>query len=220
MTRRDRRHTGSDDRRRHVRRRLVAAGVLVAVIAMAWTAIHRAMPAWYARHWYPLEYVATIRTHAEQTRVAPDLIAAVIWRESDFNPDARSSQGAVGLMQVLPATATFISSQPGGLGYSADRLGEPEVNIAFGSWYLHYLIDKYGDERVAIAAYNGGETNAAAWVKDAAAKGRHLTLDDIPFPETRAFVKSVERARSIYRRVYRAELGISESGRTPCRDCG
>jgi soluble lytic murein transglycosylase len=183
-------------------------GALLAVIVTAWTAIHRAMPAWYARHWYPLEYVTTIRTHAEQTGVAPELIAAVIWRESDFNPNARSSQGAVGLMQILPATAEFISTQPGGLGYSADRLAEPEVNIAFGSWYLHYLIDKYGDERVAIAAYNGGETNAAGWVKDAAAKGRHLTLDDIPFPETRAFVKSVERARAIYRRVYGDELGV------------
>lgn len=167
------------------------------------------MPAWYARHWYPLEYAQTIRTHADQTGVPADLIAAVIWRESDFDPSARSSEGAVGLMQLIPETAKWISTQPGGLGYPADRLAEPEVNIAFGSWYLHYLLDKYGDERVAIAAYNGGETNAAKWAKAANVEGRRLTLDDIPFPETRAFVKAVTDARAIYRRVYTAELGLN-----------
>ena len=208
MTGRTRRHPGRGDPRRHARRRLVALGVLIVLIATAWTTVHRAMPAWYARHWYPLEYTSTIRTHAERSGVPAELIAAVIWRESDFNPAARSSQGAVGLMQILPSTATFISTQAGGPAESPDRLAEPEVNIAFGSWYLHYLLDKYGDDRIAIAAYNGGETNAAQWVRDAAANGRPLTLDDIPFPETRAFVRSVERARAIYRRVYGDELGV------------
>lgn len=185
----------------------MAAAGLIVLVALGWGVIHRTMPGWYARQWYPLKYADAIRAAATEHRVPPDLVAAVIWRESDFDPAARSTQGAVGLMQVLPETAEFIADQPGNPGVPADRLAEPEANITLGVWYLHYLIDKYGDEQVAIAAYNGGETNAAKWARDAGVKGRPLTLDDIPFPETRAFVKSVRDARAIYRRVYARELG-------------
>lgn len=195
----------------HTRRRLVAVVALIAAFAAGWAIVHATMPAWYARHWYRLDHEQIIRTHAAAQKLAPDLVAAVIWRESNFDPDARSSEGAVGLMQVLPDTAEWIATQPNPPAYPASRLAEPEVNVAFGTWYLHYLLDKYGVEVVAIAAYNGGETNAAAWAREAGMKGRRLAVEDIPFPETRAFVRSVTEARAIYRRVYARELGIAES---------
>lgn len=166
------------------------------------------MPAWYARLWYPLDYAEAIRSQAATNHLPPELVAAVIKQESDFKPDARSSEGAVGLMQLMPSTARWIHTQPGSPVAAPDRLGEPDVNIAYGTWYLHYLLDKYGDERVAIAAYNGGETNAAQWSKQATLAGRRLSVGEIPFPETRQFVKQVSATRAIYRRAYATELGL------------
>lgn len=166
------------------------------------------MPSWYARLWYPLDYAQAIRREAANNHLQPDLVAAVIKQESGFKPGARSSEGAVGLMQLMPKTAQWIHTQPGSPAAAPDRLGEPVVNIAYGTWYLHYLIDKYGDERVAIAAYNGGETNAAHWSKQASRAGRRLSVAEIPFPETREFVKQVSAKRAIYRRAYATELGL------------
>ncbi len=197
---------------RRARSRVVwVASVLVAVFA-AWLAIHLSMPAWYARLWYPLEHAAAIRGEARAAGVAPDLIAGVISRESGFSEDARSDHGAVGLMQVLPETAEWIHRQPGAPAPGPERLAEPDVNIAYGAWYLHYLLDKYGDEDLALAAYNAGETNVRAWIDDAARRGVQLTRDGIPFPETRSFVSAVRDARAVYRRAWGDALRVDSGG--------
>ncbi len=206
--RRRRRESGEVARRVYLRRRLTAVVVGAVALAAIWGVVHATMPGWYARFWYPLKYEETIKTHAERTGTDADLVAAVIWRESDFDPQARSDKGAIGLMQLLPETAEWVAGQNPELGYEPARVAEPEVNIAFGTWYLSYLLDKYGDRRVALAAYNGGESNAADWAKHANDDGRPLELADIPFPETRAFVRAVEEAQGIYRRVYGPELGL------------
>lgn len=187
-------------------RRTVSA--LLAIAAVAAVGVHVANPDWYARLRHPLDYADTVTTQAALNHLPPDLLAAVIDQESGFDPDARSSQGAVGMMQVMPATARWIATQPGSPSMPPERLSEPEVNIAYGAWYLHYLIDKYGDERIAIAAYNGGETNVARWAQTARAEGRRLELSEIPFSETRQFVSQVDAKRAIYRRAYARELRI------------
>lgn len=195
-------------RRVYVRRRLTAVVLGAIVLVTIWGVVHATMPGWYARFWYPLKYSNTITTEAARTGIDADLVAAVIWRESDFDPEARSEKGAIGLMQLLPETAEWVAEQNPQLGYEPTRVTEPEVNIAFGTRYLSYLLDKYGDRRVALAAYNGGESNAADWAKHANDDGRPLELRDISFPETRAFVRAVEEAQGIYRRVYASELGL------------
>lgn len=182
--------------------------VVIAALALAWATVHAVMPSWYARMWYPLDYAQAIQREAAVHGMPPELVAAVIKQESGFDASARSGQGAVGLMQVMPATAEWISHQRGAPAAAASRLGDPEVNIAYGAWYLHYLLAKYGDTRVALAAYNGGETNAAKWARDAGADGRRLSVGEIPFPETRQFVKAVSEGEAIYRRAYGAELGL------------
>jgi soluble lytic murein transglycosylase len=84
------------------------------------------------------------------------------------------------------------------------------VNIAYGSYYLRYLLDRYdGDVALALAAYNGGESNVDSWLAQAHSRGDALTIDAIPFPETRAYVRRVLNAQQAYRDNYARELGLS-----------
>jgi peptidoglycan lytic transglycosylase len=155
----------------------------------------------------PLHYSTVIRQQAAEKRLDPALVAAVIYAETKF--DARtSSAGAVGLMQILPQTAEFLAHRSGATTFTTADLSRPQVNIAYGSYYLRYLLDEYHGSRVlALAAYNGGEANVDRWI--AAAHGARLTIDEIPFPETRAYVSRVLSARSDYRRSYAGQLGYS-----------
>jgi soluble lytic murein transglycosylase len=136
--------------------------------------------------------------HARQEQIDPALLAAVIETESKFNPDARSSAGAVGLMQLTPATAKGIAEYTHGTRFRLSDLTNPDINVRYGAWYLHRLLAKYGDERLALAAYNAGEANVDRW--QAAHEG-------IQFPDTRAYVDKVEHLKTIYRRTYGKELG-------------
>ncbi|HET6691808.1 MAG TPA: lytic transglycosylase domain-containing protein [Miltoncostaeaceae bacterium] len=188
---------------------LLAVLVALAAFGVAWYEVHQAMPAWYARLWYPLRYEEPIRTEAGRNALDPALVAALIDTESGFAPDSRSEQGAVGLMQLLPGTARFVATLPRRPSPPPDALETPEVNIAYGTRYLRYLLDRHdGSLDVALAAYNAGETNVARWIDEAAARGETLDVpDDIPFAETRGFVRRVEEAAPIYRRAYGDRLG-------------
>ncbi len=156
----------------------------------------------------PLTHADAIRKQAREKRLDPSLIAGVIYAESKFN-DSTSSAGALGMMQLLPSTADFIAQRSGGTRFTTADLATPDINIAYGSWYLRYLLDRYGGDVVlALAAYNGGMGNVDRWVAEAGARGRRLQVSDIPFPETRAYVQRVLDARERYRRTYPQELGL------------
>jgi soluble lytic murein transglycosylase len=150
----------------------------------------------------PLRHEDIIRQQAAEKRVPADLIAAVIYSESRFR-DQTSHAGARGLMQITPSTAKLIEKLSGGQTFKFEDLSDPDINIRYGTFYLRYLIDKFGNNEVAaLAAYNAGETNVAAW------GGSSLQLDDIPFPETRGYVEDVLDKRDEYARHYRHELGL------------
>jgi len=154
----------------------------------------------------PLRHEDIIRQQAREKHLDPALIAAVIYQESKFS-DRTSAAGAKGLMQILPSTARFIAKRSGGTAFVPSDLGTPQVNIAYGSYYLRYLLHRYGGNKtLAIAAYNAGETNVNRWVSRAGGAGS-FTRDDIPFPETRAYVDSVFRHQKDYREHYPRELG-------------
>ena len=156
----------------------------------------------------PLEHAAEIRRQAADKDLDPALIAGVIYAESKF-ADRRSSAGARGLMQLMPETARFIAERSGATTFTLEDLSTPAINIAYGSWYLRYLLDHFdGDEERALAAYNGGIGNVERWVAEAAARGERFTVDDIPFPETRAYVERVLEARRDYAARYPGELGL------------
>jgi soluble lytic murein transglycosylase len=150
----------------------------------------------------PLRHEDIIRQQAADKGVPPDLIAAVIYAESRFR-DQTSHAGARGLMQITPSTANLIESLSGGQTFKFEDLADPDINIRYGTFYLRYLMDKFGDNEIAaLAAYNAGETNVIAW------GGSDLRLDDIPFPETRGYVEDVLDKRDDYARHYRHELGL------------
>ena len=154
----------------------------------------------------PLEHEDIIRQQAADKDVDAALIAAVIFEESKFR-DQTSHAGARGLMQITPQTADYIAAKSGGVAFEQGDLASPQINIAYGAWYLRYLTDKYeGEELAAIAAYNAGEGTVDQWVTDA---GGLTGFDegDIAFPETRAYVKGVMDHRAAYRRHYDDELG-------------
>jgi soluble lytic murein transglycosylase len=177
----------------------VFLGAVAAAAIGAFTYLQRTEPAWWARIWYPLHYEAIVRGHAQHYRLNPALLAAVIEQESKFNANARSSTGAIGLMQLQPDTAKGIAVHTGGHNFVLADLDDPEINVRYGSWYLRHLLDKYRDERLALAAYNAGQANVDEWRR----KGQ-----SIQFSETRAYVSRVERLKGIYRRAYARELGL------------
>ena len=156
----------------------------------------------------PLSNTDVIRQQATQKHLDPALIAAVIYAETKFDPRP-STAGAEGLMQILPDTAYFIAHLSGGLAFTASDLATPSVNVAYGSYYLRYLLDRYhGDEMLALAAYNGGLANVDSWVAQAGAAGRRMSAAEIPFAETRAYVQRVLAAQQAYRSAYPRELGL------------
>jgi soluble lytic murein transglycosylase len=156
----------------------------------------------------PLTNVAVIREQANAKHLDPALVAAVIYAESRFEPRP-SPAGAQGLMQILPATAYYLAHLSGGTNFTASDLATPRVNVAYGSYYLRYLLDHYGnDETLALAAYNGGLSNVDSWLAKANEEGRTLTAEAIPFPETRAYVLKVLEAQQQYRTQYPAALGL------------
>jgi soluble lytic murein transglycosylase len=149
----------------------------------------------------PLHHEDVIRQQSQEKGVDAALIAAVIYSESKFS-DATSSAGARGLMQITPEAAEFIEKQSGGTTFKLDDLSNPEINIRYGTFLLKELLERYdGDEAAALAAYNAGPGNADKW------GGSSLTVEEIPFPETRAYVEEVLDKRQAYRDKYGKELG-------------
>jgi soluble lytic murein transglycosylase len=150
----------------------------------------------------PLEHEDIIRQQANEKGVDAALIAAVIDTESKFSDAAQSGAGARGLMQITPEAAKFIEKQSGGTTFKLNDLSDPEINIRYGTFLLKELLERYdGDEAAALAAYNAGPGNADKW------GGAGLSVDEIPFPETRAYVELVLERQKEYREKYASELG-------------
>src|SRR3954449_2940120 len=157
----------------------------------------------------PLRHDDIIRQQAHDKGVDASLIAAVIYTESHFR-DQTSEAGAKGLMQLMPGTADYIAHLSGGTAFEQGDLATPQINIAYGSYYLHYLLEKYrGSEELALAAYNAGEGKVDEWLANAAAQGETFQVArHIPFAETRQYVDKVLAARTEYRQQYARELGL------------
>ncbi len=176
------------------------AGAVVAAAIGAFLYLQHTEPAWWARLWFPLKYETIVRGHAANYHLDASLLAAVIEQESKFDAGAKSRTGAVGLMQLEPATAKGIAIHTGGSKFVVSDLYSPEINVRYGAWYLRHLLDKYHDERTALAAYNAGQENVDRW------RAHH---EGVQFPETRAYVDRVEWLKGIYRRAYASRLGYS-----------
>jgi soluble lytic murein transglycosylase len=201
-------------RREAVRRRTAArrrrSALVVGALALAAIGIALAMPLFREavnELTLPLGYQDIIRQQAAEKHVPAALIAAVIDAETKFDPRT-SATGALGLMQIEPSTAEFLAHKSGGTTFTVSDLAQPAVNIAYGTYYLRYLLNHFhGSVMLALAAYNGGITNVDSWIAEARAQGHALTINEIPFPETRTYVQKVLQKQKDYRSTYPSELG-------------
>ncbi len=201
-------HVATHARVRQPRRRRGHGLLLAVATALVVGAVVYPMITGVRSNRLPLADVAIIREQAAAKDLDPALIAGVIYAESKFEPRP-SSAGAEGLMQILPETAYYLARLSGGRSFTAADLARPDVNVAYGSYYLRYLLDHYdGDEMLALAAYNGGLTNVDGWVAKAREEGRTLSVAAIPFPETREYVQRVMSAQRDYRESDARQLGL------------
>jgi peptidoglycan lytic transglycosylase len=195
--------------RARIRRRRVAAVAVVALLGVVCAVLVSGLGDPLVREiTLPLKHDDIIRQQAADKGLDPALIAAVIYEESRFR-DQTSHAGARGLMQITPDTADFIARHSGGYRFKQSDLATPQINIAYGSYYLRYLIDHYGgSETLAVAAYNAGLGNVDRWVEKAGGASEFRSADHIPFPETRAYVENVMDRRGEYRDNYADDLGL------------
>jgi peptidoglycan lytic transglycosylase len=185
-----------------MRRLVLLALVPVVVVGAVVIYAQSAEPSWWLRLRHPLEYQHIVLGHAANYDLDPALIAAVIYRESGFDPNAVSESGAVGLMQLLPDTAEGIAELTGGGGFVVSDLYDPEINVRYGAFYLRRLLTKYdGDLELALAAYHAGQGNVDEWLE----RG-----DRIEFEETREYVDDVLELSERYRKAYGALAGEAE----------
>ena len=187
-----------------MRRRRLALGagvVLAGVVAGAALGVFSDVDDAIQELTLPLRHEDIIRQQSAEKGVDAALIAAVIYSESKFS-DQTSGAGARGLMQITPEAANEIERLSGGTSFRLDDLSDPEINIRYGTFLLRELLDRFdGDEAAALAAYNAGPANAEQW------GGSDLSVEGIPFPETRAYVEEVLEKKRSYRDKYPQELG-------------
>ena len=161
----------------------------------------------FMRQAYPLKYRDIIETQAEQYHIDPAFLYGMIRTESNFNPNAESSAGAVGLMQIMPATFDWLQTHKGTEPkLDASALYDPQINVEYGVYFLSILREEYGDEAVMLSAYNAGMGSVDQWLSEEEHSADGETLYDIPYGETEQYVKNVLESQEMYRRLYGEEL--------------
>lgn len=148
---------------------------------------------------HPTDYDEYVYEYSEAYNIDPNLVFAVIKTESNFDPNAESRAGALGLMQLMPETFEWLQTYKNGEStMGTEYLYEPEVNIEYGCIFLEFLLEKYSSEESAIAAYNAGFGTVDNWLVDENYSTDGETLHEIPYPETKSYVKKVMLAKYYY----------------------
>ncbi len=173
--------------------------LIIAVVALGGYFLY-ARPA-LLRSKYKLIYQEEILTSAKEFDLDPYLVCGVIFTESGFRPQAKSNVGALGLMQLMPATGLEEAEFLGIEGVDEQMLTEPAMNIRLGCNYLKKLLDEFGSENAALAAYNAGPGRARQWIKENGKK-EDGSIMYIPYPETSKYVGRVQSARGVYGKLY------------------
>ncbi|MBQ6152726.1 MAG: lytic transglycosylase domain-containing protein [Ruminococcus sp.] len=154
-------------------------------------------------NFYSQKYSEYVSKYSKEFGVDEALVYSVIRCESGFREDVESHAGAIGLMQLMPETFTWLQmNKDGEETYSASDLQNPEINIEYGTYYLSWLLNKYGVENTAVAAYNAGVTNVDDWLSNTAYSSDGKTLSTIPYHETDEYVSKVENTKKMYEEIY------------------
>lgn len=152
---------------------------------------------------FPIAYRQIVFREAAGAGLDSFLIAAIVKTESNFDPGAVSVKGARGLMQIMPETGKWVAGKKGLQGFDPDLLFNPEYNVKIGVWYISELYREYnGDTVLVLAAYNAGRGNVNKWLAQNNWTGDRGSIDQIPFPETRQFIRKVLFYQQAYRYLY------------------
>lgn len=181
------------------RRRSFKAGRIIIVLLLILLFINAGN---IGRFLLPISYRQVIFKEAAGAGLDGYLLAAIVKTESNFNPRAVSPKGARGLMQIMPETGKWVAGKRGLEGYDPDLLFNPEYNIKIGAWYISELYREYnGDTVLMLAAYNAGRGNVNKWLGQNWT-GEQSSIDRIPFPETRQFIRKVLFYQQAYKYLY------------------
>ncbi|HUM17221.1 MAG TPA: transglycosylase SLT domain-containing protein [Candidatus Nitrosotalea sp.] len=170
-----------------------------------------ASPREFLEMFYPLGWRQALTSAADRVSLDPFLVAAVVREESSFYPGARSRVGARGLMQLMPDTGRAVAQARQIPFPDADVLDQPVTNLELGTTFFAGLMREFGDARLAAAAYNAGPTRVREWWAGRRSDDLEVWVDQIPYNETRAFVKRVMLSWEEYRRVYGEKSKAGES---------
>ena len=151
----------------------------------------------YNEVYYPINYKNYILKYSEKYNLQPELVASVINTESSFNKNAKSSKGAIGLMQILPSTGLYIAEMLKE-DFCVNKLYDPETNIKYGCFYLNYLGTKFKNNKVVLSAYNAGETTVSLWLKNKSLSKDGFSLQSIPYKGTSNYVEKIIRGAKFY----------------------
>ena len=198
---------------------LLGVVLIVPILLLAVSSIFHGQSAKeFTKSLYPIKYEYYVESNAKKFGVDVCLVYGVIRTESGFDPNAVSQAGAIGLMQLMPDTFTWLQNyrtdfMPEKL-LDSSELYKPDVNIEYGTYLLRYLLDRYdGDVSLAIIAYNAGYGNVDNWLADGTIPKSGVTSEQIPFPETANYLTRVTEAMENYRELYYDELVLGfESG--------
>jgi soluble lytic murein transglycosylase len=184
-------------------KKLLITAVVLAVLVVAASFLLRWAHTRLLQKMYPRPYAETVVQEAEANGIDPNLVYAVIRQESRFNAEAKSSAGAIGLMQLTPATFEWLQKkETGTASFSSAALYEPKVNIHYGCRYLGLLMKKYGAARTALCAYNAGPGRVDQWLEDASLSSDGKSLSSIPYAETDDYMRKVEQNYEEYKALY------------------
>lgn len=177
------------------KRRLITWSLILAVFCVGVFIFYKYFPEIWGDIVYPLEYKDEIIKSSEEYHVDRNLIAAVIYTESHFNPNAGSGAGAKGLMQLMPSTARGVARNIGMSDYADSKIFDPAINIRLGTAYLRSAIDsRDGNIDVALSNYNGGPRVAGRF---------EIAMDRSVLPrETDGYIRKVRSVWDIYEQIY------------------
>lgn len=151
---------------------------------------------------YPKKYIEYVEKYSQEYELDSLLVYSIIKAESNFNENATSNSNAIGLMQVMLSTAQEIGDKLAIQEITEEELYNPEVNIQIGITYLKILLEKYENYNLAIIAYNAGMGNVDKWLEEGIINENGENIENIPFPETKNYVKKIKQNYKIYQEIY------------------
>lgn len=175
--------------------------ILTVILALFWAFFASGtLLRWCLKNYvYPLKFKEEVFIHADSYDINRAIVFSIIKIESDFNENAESNAGAIGLMQITPTTGKYIAEL---IGIANFDLKDVNTNISFGCFYLKYLLNKFKNLETAVCSYNAGEGNVMLWLTNSEYSDDGITLKSIPFSETREYIKNFKKTFEKYDKLY------------------